>query len=245
MKIYASIKSKIFSGQKKSDFSYVNSRNKYSNFVKEIHKKNKIKSKLVMVKKKDYKNLSGPIKNKYFDSEGNIENLNFAYRIAKNLKIKNETIINAVNRFKSLPHRQEVFFSSKNLVCVNDSKATSFEASLQSLKNFNKIYWIVGGLPKKKNVFSLKSVKTKIVKAYIVGKKPLFFKNQIKNFLPYNISKTINNAVHDIYKDIDFNKKQKVTILLSPAAASYDQFSNFVKRGNYFKNLMLKKIKKK
>ena len=245
MKIYASIKSKIFSGQKKSDFSYVNSRNKYSNFVKEIHKKNKIKSKLVMVKKKDYKNLSGPIKNKYFDSEGNIENLNFAYRIAKNLKIKNETIINAVNRFKSLPHRQEVFFSSKNLVCVNDSKATSFEASLQSLKNFNKIYWIVGGLPKKKNIFSLKSVKTKIVKAYIVGKKPLFFKNQIKNFLPYNISKTINNAVHDIYKDIDFNKKQKVTILLSPAAASYDQFSNFVRRGNYFKNLMLKKIKKK
>ena len=244
MKNYASIKSKIFLGQKKSDFSYVSSKNKYSNFIKEIHKQKKLKSKLIIVKKKDYKSLSGLIKNRYFNSEGNIENLNFAYRIAKNLKIKNETIINAVNRFKSLPHRQEVFFSNKNLVCVNDSKATSFEASLQSLKNFNKIYWIVGGLPKKKNVFYLKGIKKKIVKAYIVGKKPLFFKNQIKNFLPYNISKTINNAVRDIYKDIEFNKKQKVTILLSPAAASYDQFSNFMTRGNHFKNLISKKIKK-
>ena len=244
MKNYASIKSKIFLGQKKSDFSYVSSKNKYSNFIKEIHKQKKLKSKLIVVKKKDYKSLSGLIKNRYFNSEGNIENLNFAYRIAKNLKIKNDTIINAVNRFKSLPHRQEVFFSNKNLVCVNDSKATSFEASLQSLKNFNKIYWIVGGLPKKKNVFYLKGIKKKIVKAYIVGKKPLFFKNQIKNFLPYNISKTINNAVRDIYKDIEFNKKQKVTILLSPAAASYDQFSNFMTRGNHFKNLISKKIKK-
>ena len=245
MKNYVRTKSKIFTGQKKSNFSYINSDNKYSNFIKEIHKQKKLKSKLVIVKKTDYKNLIGSINNSYFNSEGNIENLNFAYRIAKNLKIKNETIINAVNRFKSLPHRQEVFFSSKSLVCVNDSKATSFEASLQSLKNFNKIYWIVGGLPKEKNSFYLKNVKKKIVKAYIVGKKPLFFKNQIKNFVPYNISKTINNAINDIYKDINFNKKQKVTILLSPAAASYDQFSNFVKRGNYFKNLISKKIKKK
>jgi len=164
MKNYASIKSKIFLGQKKSDFSYVSSKNKYSNFIKEIHKQKKLKSKLIIVKKKDYKSLSGLIKNRYFNSEGNIENLNFAYRIAKNLKIKNETIINAVNRFKSLPHRQEVFFSNKNLVCVNDSKATSFEASLQSLKNFNKIYWIVGGLPKKKNVFYLKGIKKKLLK---------------------------------------------------------------------------------
>jgi len=245
MKNYAKTKLKIFMGQDKSGFSYINFNSKYSNSFKKIHRQKKLNSKLVIVKKTDCKSLIGSIKNSYFNSAGNLENLSFAFRIAKNLKIKNETIINAVNTFKSLPHRQEIFFSSKSLVCVNDSKATSFEATLQSLKNFNKIYWIVGGLPKKKNSFYLKNVKKKIVKAYIIGKKPLFFKNQIKNSVPYNISKNINNAINNIYKDINFSKKQKVTILLSPAAASYDQFSNFVKRGDYFKNLILKKIKKK
>ena len=129
----------------------------------------KLKSKLIDLNKFGFNNFLKNINNKYFLSNGNIENLLFAYKIAKNLKINDEVIIKAINRFRGLPHRQETILSNKKLLCINDSKATSFDASLQSLLNFNKIYWIVGGLPKHQDYFDLKGVKKRIVKAFVTN----------------------------------------------------------------------------
>ena len=244
IKNYIKIKSRIFLGQHNSDYSYINSANKYSKSIKKIFKTQKIKSKLISVDKSSSNYLLKKINNKYFRSKGNIEDLFFAYKIAKNLKIDEKIIIKAVNKFKGLPHRQETLFSNKRLLCINDSKATSFDASLQSLLNYDKIYWIVGGYPKYKDHFDLKKIKKKIVKAYIVGKHASFFKKQIKNEVSYTISKTITNAINDIYEDLKLSRSEKNTILLSPAAASFDQFDNFEKRGIHFKNLIIKKFKK-
>ena len=168
----------------------------------------------------------------------------FAYRIAKNLKINDKIIIKGLNKFKGLPHRQEIVFSDRKLICINDSKATSFDACLQSLSNYSQIYWIVGGLPKHQDHFYLKNVKKKIVKAYIIGKNISFFKQQIGENFPFSISNNMLNAVNNIYKDFKSSKNFKKTILLSPAAASFDQFINFENRGNYFKNLIIKKFNK-
>ena len=245
IKNYTRIKSRIFFAQNSSDYSYINLTNKYSKLIKNIFKAKKLKSKLISINKSNCNFLLKKINNKHFKSKGNIENLAFAYEIAKNLKINDKIIIKALNKFKGLPHRQEIIFSNKKLTCVNDSKATSFDASLQSLLNYNKIYWIVGGLPKYRDRFYLKSVKQKIVKAYIVGKNTSFFKNRIRNDVSYTISKNIRNAVNNIYKDIQLNENSKKTILLSPAAASFDQFNNFENRGSYFKNLIIKKFKRR
>tara|TARA_Y100000590_G_scaffold70744_1_gene77393 strand:+ start:60 stop:1373 length:1314 start_codon:yes stop_codon:yes gene_type:complete len=244
IKNYIKVKSKIFFAQRNSDYSYINLTNKYSKTIKKIFKLKKLKSKLIEVNKFGFNNFLKNINNKYFLSNGNIENLLFAYKIAKNLKINDEVIIKAINRFRGLPHRQETILSNKKLLCINDSKATSFDASLQSLLNFNKIYWIVGGLPKHQDYFDLKGVKKRIVKAYIIGKKTSFFKKQVKNKIAYTISKNIKKAIDDIQGDLKLNKNLKSTILLSPAAASFDQFDNFEQRGMYFKNLIKKKLKK-
>ena len=245
IKNYIKTKARIFFAQKNSDFSYINSENKYSRSIKKIFETKKLKPKLILVNKSNCNFLLKKITNKYFKSKGNIENLAFAYKIAKKLKINDQIIVKAINKFKGLPHRQEIILSNKKLLCINDSKATSFEASLQSLSSYNQIYWIVGGLPKHRDEFVLKNVKKKIIKAYIVGKNTNFFERQIKKDVICKISKNIKKAIDNIYQDIKLDQSSRKTILLSPAAASYDQFSNFENRGVYFKNLIIKKFKKK
>tara|TARA_Y100000590_G_scaffold465011_1_gene635979 strand:- start:398 stop:1711 length:1314 start_codon:yes stop_codon:yes gene_type:complete len=243
IKNYINTKSKIFLAQKKSDFSYINFKNKYSKSINKIFKNKKIKSKLIQINRDQYNFLLNKVKNDYFSSIGNIENLLFAYEIAKKFKISNTTIINALNKFKGLPHRQEVVLSNKKVVCVNDSKATSFEACLQSLLIYDKIYWILGGLPKKNDLFNLKNISKKIIKAYVIGKNTKFFVKQIQKKISYKISGNLKNAIKNIYNDIKKRKNLRSVILLSPAAASFDQFNNFESRGNYFKNLAIKKFK--
>jgi len=245
MRNYIKTKFKLFLAQRYSDYSYISLKNKYAKEIKKKFKNKKIKSKLILIKKFLPHSLIKKINNEHFRSEGNIENLSFAYKIAKNFKINDKIIIKALNKFVGLPHRQEIIFSNKKILCINDSKATSFDASLQSLMNYNNIYWILGGLPKYKDFFNLKRVKQKIIKAYIIGKNTNFFAKKIKNNIDYKISKSMKKAINDIYKDLKFRKNIKNTILLSPAAASFDQFTNFEKRGMYFKNLIMKKIKKK
>ena len=199
---------------------------------------------MILVNKSYCNFLLKKINNKYFKSKGNIENLAFAYRITKNLEVSDAIIVKALNQFKGLPHRQEVIFSNKQLICVNDSKATSFDACLQSLVNFNRIYWIVGGLPKYQDRFNLKNISKKIIKAYVIGKNTSYFSKQIRKSIPYTISYNVKNAIQNIYNDIKKNQHTKCTILFSPAAASFDQFNNFEDRGAHFKNLAIRKFKK-
>ena len=55
----------------------------------------------------------------------------------------------------------------------------------------------------------------------------------------------MQSAINNIYTDTKFSKDLKRTILLSPAAASFDQYTNFENRGDHFKNLILRKFKKR
>ena len=243
LKNYIKIKSKIFLAQKSSDYSYVNLANKYSKSIIGILKKKRINSKIIAINYPSHNLLLKKIKNKYFTSKGNIENMIFAYKIAKKLKVSDNIIIKSLNKFKGLSHRQEIVFKNKKLLCINDSKATSFDACLQSLSNYNKIYWIVGGLPKDKDKFYLEKVKKRIVKAYIIGKNISFFRKQIGKKIPFSVSYNIKNAIRKINKDLKFNHNEQKTILLSPAAASFDQFINFENRGDFFKKQVIKKFK--
>ena len=238
MKNYTKSKFKIFLNQKENNFAFLNNK-KLSN----IYKKSNFKGKLKFVSINNYKPIRKKIKNIYLKSKMNDENMSFVFELAKKFSISNNSFIRSVNSFRGLEHRHEVFYKKSDVTFINDSKATSFEATKHALMSNKNIYWIVGGLPKKNDYFYLQNLKKEIVKAYIIGKSSSFFKKQVQKYISYKISKNIRNAVNSIYKDIKLNENSEKTILLSPAAASFDQFKNFENRGVYFKNLIIKKFK--
>ncbi len=231
MQNYTKSKFKIFNLQKKNQFAIIN------NKLKRNFKKNFFLSKLIVPNIKSYKKIKHKIKNIYLTSSLNDENMNYVYVFSKLLKINDKAFTNAMKSFVGLPHRCEFFLKKKNIVFINDSKATSFEATKLALESRKNIYWILGGLPKKNDKIILKEIKNNIVKCYLIGKNINFFKNQIKNKINFMVSKNLKKSIIEILKDIRLQNKKDNTILLSPAAASYDQFVNFEKRGNEFKKL--------
>ena len=83
----------------------------------------------------------------------------FAYTLSKLFKISEKSFIAATNSFVGLSHRYEVFLKKKNIIFINDSKATSFESTKFALSNSKNVYWILGGLPKKNDKFYLSKIK--------------------------------------------------------------------------------------
>jgi UDP-N-acetylmuramoylalanine--D-glutamate ligase len=228
---YINSKFKIFSLQKKNQFAITN------NELKKKFRKKNFLSKLINIKFKEYNKIKNRIKNVYLRSKINDVNMSYVYTFSKLLKIREKNFVTAMRSFVGLPHRYEIFLKKKNIVFVNDSKATSFEATKFALFSSKNIYWILGGLPKKNDKIILNKLNQNIVKAYIIGKNISFFKKQIKNKISYSVSKNLNNSLTEIMKDIKSRNMKDCTILLSPAAASYDQFKNFEKRGNEFKKI--------
>jgi UDP-N-acetylmuramoylalanine--D-glutamate ligase len=231
MQDYIESKLKIFNLQGKNNFALVNEK------FKNIFRRKKYLSKLVSVKFKDYKKIKSKIKNSYLKSKINDENMNFAYALAKLLKINKNSFIKSMSSFLGLSHRYEIFFRKKNITFINDSKATSFQATKFALASSKNIYWILGGLPKYKDKLDLKYVKNNIIKSYIIGKNINFFKKQLKNKVKFSVTKNLRNAIIRTLKDVKLLQKINNTILLSPGAASFDQFENFENRGNEFKKL--------
>ena len=235
---YTNSKLKIFTSQQKHQFAFTNSK------LKKIFKKRNFKSQLIIPNNTSYKKIKKKIKNHYLKSSINDENMSFVYALSKLLKIKKKNFIKAVGSFVGLPHRYEIFYKKRNIIFINDSKATSFESTKYALLNSKNIYWILGGLPKKKDKIILSGVKKNIIKCYLVGKNINFFQKQIKNRLKFSITKNLKDTLIRIFKDIKLFDLKLNTILLSPAAASYDQFKNFKQRGDKFKKLSKLYIKK-
>ena len=229
---YIKSKFNLFRLQKKNNYALVN------NALKKNFRAKKFRGKLIPIQYKQYTKIKSKIKNIYLKSKANDENMSFVFTLAKKLRIKDEVFIKSMKSFLGLPHRYEIFQKSKNVTFINDSKATSFQAAKFALASSKNIYWILGGLPKDKDKLRLKDLKRNIVKSYIIGKNINFFKSKLKkNKIEYSISKNLKKSLFDISKDIKLFKNSSNMILLSPGAASFDQFKNFEERGNEFKKL--------
>ena len=237
-KKYLNSKLKIFYLQKKKNFAIIN-----KSFKKKFIE-NKFSGKLLFPKIKDYRKIKKRINNNYLTLNINDENMSFVYTLSKLLKISNKSFFKTMKSFKGLSHRFEIFLKKGNITFINDSKATSFTAVESALRSLKNIYWILGGLPKRNDKLKLSKCKKNIIKCYITGKNINFFKNQIKGRIDSTITKNLKNSIIKISKDIKLQNHTHKSILLSPGAASFDQFENFEKRGEEFKKLCKKYVRK-
>ena len=235
---YVRAKFKLIKNQSKKDIAILNTKNFF--IKKELKSKNYL-PKIIKIEKKIDNNFLKKINNKYFNTDGNKENLKFILEVAKILKLKKNLLIKILKKFKGLRYRQEIIYHSKSLTIINDSKATTFSSSSSLLKSLTNVYWIVGGQAKKGDKLKLSKKNCKNFKAYIFGTNKNFFKIKIKKLMKYETFLDLKSLIKKLFSDIKTDKKiNHKTILFSPSAASFDNFKNFEKRGEYFNQLIKK-----
>jgi UDP-N-acetylmuramoylalanine--D-glutamate ligase len=117
---------------------------------------------------------------------------------------------------------------------VNDSKATNTDAARQAMSSYPKFYWIAGGQPKTGGIEALVDLFPRIEKAYLVGEAAPAFAQTLKGKAQVAECGTIETAVAQAYADAAASGQDAI-VLLSPAAASFDQFADFEQRGEAFR----------
>ena len=165
----------------------------------------------------------------------NAQNAAAAYAAARALGVAPETIAAAMKTYRSLPHRLERVATIEGVTFVNDSKATSPEATVWALTSYDKVIWIAGGLSKEVGYDALIPYLPKIAHAFLIGKAA----GEIAAFLakhkiPSTTSETMERAVPAAHAKAKATTGAKV-VLLSPACASFDQYRSFEKRGDDFR----------
>ncbi len=172
----------------------------------------------------------------------NAQNAAAACAACRALGLSYEEILTGLQSFPGLAHRMEQVGHVHGVLFVNDSKATNAEATAPALTSFPKVHWIAGGLAKDGGIESLQPHFSHVEKAYFIGEAAGSFASQLNDTIPYEIAGTLQQAVNHAALDaaglvstVQVKGREAPVVLLSPAAASFDQFPNFEKRGDAFK----------
>ena len=236
---YTKAKFKLLKNQNRKDYAFLK---KSDPLIKKHLKLNKYKSKIIKVDTKNVDKTLHNIKNDYFLSDTNKENLSFVLEISKRFNLKKKILIKTLQNFKGLKYRQEIILKRKNLLIINDSKSTSLSSSESLLKKEMKIHWLIGGIFKKKDKLNLPRKYFKNIKAYIFGKNKNIFKKILNKKIENENFSNLEVALKKILTSVKKNRNKNQMILFSPSAASFDQFKNFEERGLYFNNLIKKNL---
>ena len=238
---YASCKLKIINFLKTNGIFIYDKSNKL--LTKMINLKNYDSLKFERAHEKEAKDFIND--NNYLKGTHNAVNASIAISIAKKLNINDNKIELAIKHFEGLSHRMEPLYISKNLKIINDSKSTNGESTAAALKSFSNIFWIVGGKPKNDGIGRAKKFLDKVVEIFLIGNSTSYFLEEILKFnknIPMNECITLEKATKLAIKKSKMLKLKNYVILLSPSAASFDQFKSFEDRGNQFKKIISQQI---
>ena len=164
----------------------------------------------------------------------NWQNAAAAFAAVRALGLAAEEAAAGIRSFAGLAHRQEPIAIIDGVRYVNDSKATNADSAGNALACYDNIHWIAGGQAKEGGIASLGAHFARIRKAYLIGAAAAEFAATLDGAVPYERSGTLERALHAAHEAA----RPGETVLLSPACASFDQFSDFEARGEAFRRLV-------
>ena len=103
---------------------------------------------------------------------------------------------------------------------------------------YEAIYWIAGGRPKEGGIRDLAPFFPRIRRAYLIGEAANDFAATLAGDVTHTLSGDLANAVRAAFGDARSERVPGAVVLLSPACASFDQFSDFEARGETFRRLV-------
>jgi UDP-N-acetylmuramoylalanine--D-glutamate ligase len=168
----------------------------------------------------------------------NWQNAAAAYSAARGLGLTPEEAAEGLMTFPGLAHRMETVGQIGRVRFVNDSKATNADAARQAMGSYPKFFWIAGGQAKEGGIESLSDLFPRIEKAYLIGEAAPVFADVLAGKADAVECGSLDRAVQRAYADAAATGQDAV-VLLSPACASFDQFTDFEARGEAFRTAVL------
>lgn len=175
----------------------------------------------------------------------NAQNVAAAIEAAFACGIDHEPVHQALLTFTGLPHRMELVSEAGGVTFINDSKATNTASAAPALAAFPpdpaihggapRVHWIVGGLAKEDGLGECERHLARVAAAYTVGEAGPRFAELLEGRVPrVERCELVSEAVR---RASEAAQKGDV-VLFSPACASFDQFRDYEKRGEHFRQLV-------
>lgn len=171
----------------------------------------------------------------------NLQNVAVAVALVEALGVLPAQWQHALPRFKNLPHRMERVCEEDGVLFINDSKATNTASSAPALAAYPpvdgraRVHWIVGGLAKEDGLGECADELANVAAAYTVGEAGPRFAELLEGQVPaVERCELVSEAVR---RARDAALPGDV-VLFSPACASFDQFRDYEKRGEHFRQLV-------
>lgn len=189
-----------------------------------------VKENIIYFKKEEI----GAVSDVFIKGQHNLENILAAIGVAKIKNVSNKNIKKVMQQFTGVKHRTQFIGEWNKRVFYNDSKATNVEATEKALGGFNQpIILLAGGLNRGNGFEALIPSLKENVKALVTfGETANLIKQAGEQAGIHKIKKAnqMEDAVYSAYK----LSNPGDAILLSPAAASWDQYKSFEERGDQF-----------
>jgi UDP-N-acetylmuramoylalanine--D-glutamate ligase len=166
----------------------------------------------------------------------NAQNAAAARAMAEALGVDAAAIALGLQTYPGLPHRQENVGTFDGITFVNDSKATNADSTARALACYDRVVWIAGGMAKEGGIEPLAQYFPRIAQSLLIGRDaPLLAATLAAHRVPHRDVGTLEAAVDAAWQAARAGAAP--VVLLSPACASWDQFTGFDQRGDRFRAL--------